>query len=40
MDLITIDDGARCFKEYGTKIEVEQSKIAAARNTLDAQIRR
>ena len=36
-DAAVIDDGAGIFKEDGTKIEFEQSKIDAARVTLDAE---
>ena len=36
-DAAVINDGAGIFKEDGTKIEFEQSKIDAARVTLDAE---
>ena len=36
-DAFIIDDSTGAFKEDGTKIELEQSKIDAARVTLDAE---
>ena len=36
-DAFIIDDGTGAFKEDGTKIELEQSKIDAARTTLNAE---
>jgi hypothetical protein len=36
-DAFIIDDGTGVFKEDGTKIELEQSKIDAARTTLNAE---
>jgi len=35
-DAAIVDDGAGAFKEDGTKITLEQSKIDAARTELDA----
>ena len=36
-DAITIDDGAGAFDKDGKSITLEQSKIDAARTTLDAE---
>ena len=36
-DAFIIDDDTGAFKEDGTKIELEQSKIDAARTTLNAE---
>ena len=36
-DAFIIDDSTGAFKEDGTKIELEQSKIDAARTTLNAE---
>ena len=36
-DAVTVDDGTGAFKEDGTQITLEQSKIDAARTTLDAE---
>ena len=36
-DVVSIDDGLGAFKADGTQITLEQSKIDAARTTLDAE---
>ena len=36
-DAVTVDDGTGAFKADGTQITLEQSKIDAARTTLDAE---